>query len=181
MQQSIVHKSPQRGMWNSWEWISVPFSVWGAYKRLCEGQSEENHSINSACSFLWQQKVPLKVRLLRWLLLWKRLMTRVFHRRLYPESSAACGLCSSAEEDCAHLFFECSFARSICDRQTSSRVDTTSESSFWESIRKSSCRRRMRFAYSRCSRPYGCTGTTRCSTGGRHPLTGPPMLWRVLW
>ena len=40
---------------------------------------------------------------------------------------------------------------------------------------------RMGFAYSRCSRPYGCTKTTRCSTGGRHPLTGPPMLWGVLW
>ena len=28
---------------------------------------------------------------------------------------------------------------------------------------------RMGFAYSQCSGPYDCTGTTRCSTGGRHP------------
>ena len=34
----------------------------------------------------------------------------------------------------------------------------------------------MGFPYSRCSGPYGCTGTTKCSTGGR-----PPILWRVLW
>ena len=31
------------------------------------------------------------------------LMTRVVHRRLYPEFSAECGLYSSIEEDCAHL------------------------------------------------------------------------------
>ena len=40
---------------------------------------------------------------------------------------------------------------------------------------------RMRFAYSQCSGPHGCIGTIRCLTGGRRPLTGPPMLWRVLW
>ena len=48
MQQSIVHKSLQRGVCDSWEWIGAPFSVRGVYKRLCEGQSEENHSISSA-------------------------------------------------------------------------------------------------------------------------------------
>ena len=86
MQQSIVHKSPKRGVCDSWEWIGAPFSIRGGYKRLCEGQSEENHSIKNACRFLWRQKVPLKVRLFGWLLLQKRLMTRVFHRQLYPES-----------------------------------------------------------------------------------------------
>ena len=35
---------------------------------------------------------------------------------------------------------------------------------------------RMGFAYSRCSGPYGCTEMTRCSMGGRCPLTGPSML-----
>ena len=39
----------------------------------------------------------------------------------------------------------------------------------------------MGFAYMWFSKPYGCTGTTRCSMGGKHPLTGVPMLWRVLW
>ena len=114
MQQSIVHKSPQRGVCDSWEWIGAPFSVQGAYKRLCEGKLD-NHSINNVCRFLRQQKVPLKVRLFGWLLLWKRLMTRVFHRQLYSESSTECGLCSGAKEDCAHLFFECPFVRSIWD------------------------------------------------------------------
>ena len=37
------------------------------------------------------------------------------------------------------------------------------------------------FVYSRCSGPYGCTGTTSCSMGGQRPLMGLPMRWRVLW
>ena len=56
--------------------------------------------------------------------------TRVFHRQLYPESSAECDLSSGAEDNCAHLFFRSPFARSIWDQQTSLRVDITSESSF---------------------------------------------------
>ena len=141
IQQSIVHKSPQRRVCDSWEWISAPFSVRGAYKRLCKGQFEENNSISSSCRFLWRQKVPLKVQLFGCLLLWKRLMTQVFDKRLCLESSAECGLHSGAEEDCAHLFFECPFTRSVWDQQTSSRIDTTSKSSFWESFYKSGCRR----------------------------------------
>ena len=39
----------------------------------------------------------------------------------------------------------------------------------------------MGFTYLHCSGSYGCTGTTRRLIGGRRPLTGPPMLWRVLW
>ena len=34
-QQSLVHKKPQRGVRDGWEWIGTQFSVRGAYKRLC--------------------------------------------------------------------------------------------------------------------------------------------------
>ena len=62
-----------------------------------------------------------------------------------------------------------------------SRVDTTSESSFWESFYTSGYRRREDgFRRLAVLGPYDCTGTTRCSTEGRPPLMGPPMLWRVL-
>ena len=50
-------------------------------------------------------------------------MTRVFHKHLYPETSIVCTLCSGDEEECAHLCFECPFARMIWNRQTISRVD----------------------------------------------------------
>ena len=43
----------------------------------------------------------------------EKIYDMIFHRRLYPESLAECGLCSGAEEYYAHLFFECPFARSI--------------------------------------------------------------------
>ena len=168
MQRSIVHKRPQRGMCDRLEWIGAPFLVRGAYKRLCEGQSEEYPSFNKACRFIWQPKVPLKVGLFSCLLLWKRLMTKAFHIRLYPETSAECGLCLRAEEDYAQLFFGCPFARSIWDRQTILRVDTTPETSFWKSIQGSRCRRRADgFGYSRCSGPYSYTGMTSCSMGGK--------------
>ena len=42
MQQSQIHKRPQRGVRDGWEWIGAQFSVQGAYKRLCEGKYEES-------------------------------------------------------------------------------------------------------------------------------------------
>ena len=142
MQQSIVHKRLQRGVCDSWEWIGAPFSVRGEYKRFCKGQYVEDRLIIKACQFIWRQKVPLKVCLFCGLLLRSRLMTRVIHRQLYLGTSADCLLCSGVEEDCAHLFFECPFARTIWTRQPISRVNTTSEMSFWDLIRRSNYKKR---------------------------------------
>ena len=75
MQQSLVHKRPQSGAHDGWEWIDAQFSVRGVYKKLCEGQYEENLSNNRSCKFIWKQKVPLKVRFFGWLLFRRRLMT----------------------------------------------------------------------------------------------------------
>ena len=41
--------------------------------------------------------------------------------------------------------------------------------------------RQMEFTNKWCCGRYGYTGTTSCSMGGRRPLTGSPMRWRVLW
>ena len=46
------------------------------------------------------------------------------------------------KEDCAHLFLGCPFAKTIWNQQPISIVDTTSEMSLWESIRKSGGRRK---------------------------------------
>ena len=101
MQQSLVHKKPQRGVRDGWEWIRAQFSVIGAYKRLYEGQYEESRSILKACRFLWRQKVPIKVRFFGWLLFLRRLMTRVIYKHSYLETATSCTLCSDGEEDCA--------------------------------------------------------------------------------
>ena len=69
MQQSTLYKRPQSGAPDGWVWIGAQFSVRGAYKRLCEGNHEENPSILRACRFIWRRKVPLKVRFFSWLLL----------------------------------------------------------------------------------------------------------------
>ena len=113
MQESIMYKRPHRGVYDGWEWIGAPSSIRGAYKRLCEKQYMEDRSIIRACWCIWQQKVPLKVRLFRWFVLQKRLITRVLHRRLYPGTSADCNHCLGAEEDSALLFFGCPFAQTI--------------------------------------------------------------------
>ena len=56
MQQSLVHKRPQRGVCDGWEWIGAQFSIQGVYKRLCEGQYEESRSIIKTFRFKWRQK-----------------------------------------------------------------------------------------------------------------------------
>ena len=130
MQQSIVHKRPRRGARDGWVWIGAQVSVRGAYKRLCEGNHEENPSILRACRFIWRQTVPLKLRFFGWLLLRRRRKTRVLRKRSYPDTSTDCNLCLGDDEDCAHL----SFARTLLSQQPISMIDTTSETSLWESI-----------------------------------------------
>ena len=142
MQQSLVHKKPQRVVRDGWEWIRAQFSVIGAYKRLYEGQYEESRSILKACRLLWRQKVPIKVRFFGWLLFLRRLMTRVIYKHSYLETATSCTLCSDGEEDCAYLFFECPLARMLSNRHTSPRVNTTPETSFWDSIQKIGGKRR---------------------------------------
>ena len=109
-------------------------------------------------------------------------MTRVFYRRLYPKNSKEVTLCLGVEEDYIHFFFVCPFAWTIWNCQTISRVDTTLEMSFWESIQRSNSRRR---AEGVCilvvPGQYSCTRTTSCSIEGRRSMTMSPMLWRVLW
>ena len=103
-----IHQRPQTGARNRWEWIGAHFSLRGPYKKLCDGQYEESLPINRAFNFIWRQKVPLKVRFFGWLLLRRKLMTRVFHGDVSRVHSML-----DSEEDCAHLFFECPVARTI--------------------------------------------------------------------
>ena len=49
-------------------------------------------------------------------------MTRVVYNCLYLETSASCVLCSSGEEDCTHIFFECPFARMLWNQHTIPRA-----------------------------------------------------------
>ena len=98
MQQSVVHKKPHRGAHDGLEWIRAQFSLRGAYKRLCERQYEESRPI------IRRQRVPIKMRFFGWLLLQRRLMTRLVYKQSYPEIPTSCAQCSSGEEDCAFFF-----------------------------------------------------------------------------
>ena len=114
--------------------MGVPFSVRGPHRKLCEGQHAESQAIIRACSFIWRQKAPLKVQFFGWLLLRRRLPMRIFHKHLYLKTLSECTVCLGGEEDCANLFFECPFARMIWNWQTTMLVETTLDTSFWDSI-----------------------------------------------
>ena len=142
MQQSLVQKRPHSGAQDGWEWIGAPFPVQGAYKKLCKGQQEESQPVIRGCSFIWRQKVALKVQFFGWVLLRRRLLTRVFHKQLYLEDLAECTICSEGEEDCYKSFFRVPFARMIWNCQSTLSVDTTSEVSLWESTWRGGRRRK---------------------------------------
>ena len=129
MQQSPIHQRPQTGAHNRWEWIGAHFSLRGSYKKLCEGQYEESLPINRAFNFIWRQKVPLKVRFFGWLLLRRKLMTQVFHGRLYLETSVECTLCLIVRT-IVHIFFSSAPLPGQYGTDKPFHRQTTSETSF---------------------------------------------------
>ena len=136
MQQRISNKWHHPTSHDGWEWEDVVFTVKSAYKKIREEQYEVDPLLAEACQFIWRLKVPLKVKIFGWFLLLGRLMTRVYHKRLYPDTMTTCGMCSSQDEDYKHLFFECPFARIVWNNQAINPVDVSSEAAFWDSIRR---------------------------------------------
>ena len=136
MQQSLMSKRPQDGLHDGWIWEGTTFTVRGAYKKIRGEQFEVDQSIAQRCRAVWKQKVPLKVGIHGWQLVYGRLPTRVFRKRLYPDTSSLCAMCSNGEEDCQHLFFECPVAKAVWSSQTVSTINTSSDTTFWESFKQ---------------------------------------------
>ena len=113
IEQSLVQLRLVSSVRDAWEWENAPFSIHKAYQRIRGRQGTEDETTIRACQTIYQQKFPLKVKIFGWLLLRRRLLTRVFWKKMYPDASKECVLCREGKEDCKHLFFICSFAHTI--------------------------------------------------------------------
>ena len=94
----------------------------------------ENIYITQRCSLIWKRHIPLKIRIFRWLLLRRRLMTRAVRQRMFPDSLVSCTLCGGGPEDCSHLFFQCSLAQEAWRGAAVARLSVISEEAFWNSL-----------------------------------------------
>ncbi|GKC82789.1 RNA-directed DNA polymerase, eukaryota, partial [Tanacetum coccineum] len=65
----------------------------------------------------WVKFVPIKVNIFAWKLYLDRLPTRdnLLHRGVFVPNSV-CPICTSAQEDCSHLFFKCCLVTNIVRR-----------------------------------------------------------------
>ena len=95
---------------DAWIWHRA-ISAKAVYKSLRGQSTSEDAQTLRHCRLIWKRRLPLKIRLFAWLLLRKRLMTRAFRQRMYPDSLVSCPLCNRGMEDCEHLFFQCSLAQ----------------------------------------------------------------------
>ena len=93
------------------------------------------------CRLLWKCRIPLKIKLFRWLLLCQRLMTRSLQQRFCPDAPVDCPLCAGAAKDCSHLFFEYQVAQTAWRATAMRGLVTSAADSFWRSISKGPIRR----------------------------------------
>ena len=61
-------------------------------------------------------------------------MTRTLRHCYNPVAPAVCPLCNEAEEDCSHLFFQCTLAQAAWRVAGVGHLDTSSDEEFWRSI-----------------------------------------------
>ena len=71
---------------------NVPFSVHKAYQRIRGKQGMEDETTMRACQAKWKQKVSLEMKIFGWRLLRRRLVTRVFWKKMYPDALEECVL-----------------------------------------------------------------------------------------
>ena len=95
---------------DAWVWRQSRFTVKAVYRLLCGQLPPENVYVTQRCRLIWKRHIPLKIRIFGWLLLRRRLMTRVARQRMFPDSPVSCPLCGRGPEVCSHLFFQCPLA-----------------------------------------------------------------------
>ena len=64
------------------------------YNRLGSGPAPDLPLTLTLCRSISKRKLPLKVKIIGWLLLWSRFLTRHMRSRWSPRKSATCTLCS---------------------------------------------------------------------------------------
>ena len=126
---------------DAWIWRRAMFLAKAAYASLRGQLMVEDAQTLRRCRLIWKRRLPLKIHLFAWLLLRRRLMTRVLRQRMYPDSPVNCPLCNQGVEDCDHLFFQCPLAQEAWQSISVVRLDTRSAEAFWTSISGSFFRR----------------------------------------
>ena len=119
---------------DAWVWRQSRFTVKAVYRLLCGQLPPENVYVTQRCRLIWKRHIPLKIRIFGWLLLRRRLMTRVARQRMFPDSPVSCPLCGGCPEDCSHLFFQCPLAQEAWRGAAVARLSVTSEETFWSSL-----------------------------------------------
>ena len=105
----IDHVRPLLSVQDGWVWEGTPLHP-REYKKIRDRWIIETWNISRMYMIIWKQKVSLKVQIFGWLLSWRRLMTWVFRKKLFPDASAEHVMCTVGEEGCFHLFFGCQLA-----------------------------------------------------------------------
>ena len=147
------------------------------YGSLLATEPPEDPVLVRRCRLVWRRRIPLKIKVFGWLLIQNRLMTRSLRQRFIPEADDGCVMCSSATEDCSHLFFECPLVQTVWNEAALEGIDVTAADAFWQSICHGLSGGRQS---GRPSSPYygryGSTGT-RLYLGVDPP---PPMRYSML-
>ncbi len=123
----------------TWRWNSSgTFSAKSAYNFLTFDGID-----NRKCAFLWNLRIPLKIKIFQWLAFRYKLLTADLLAKRGWIGPSICSLCRTGEENLDHLFFLCPFAKSVwtaslcdgvlfCNRFLSSPGDLTSR---WKTAR----------------------------------------------
>jgi hypothetical protein len=114
----LVGFSIQPNCPDKWRWMPGPagiFSVKSCYNLLLDLRQSVvlEQEVLEAIIKLWKNDVPSKIKVFGWRLLLQRLPTReALHHRgiLNNTNDLSCVFCLQHIEDCAHLFFHCSFS-----------------------------------------------------------------------
>ena len=130
LQSHLVDIRPLEATRDAWVWRQSRFTVKAVYRLLCGQLPPENEYVTQRCRLIWKRHIPLKIRILGWLLLRRRLMTRVARQRMFPDSPVCCPLCGGGPEDCSHLFFQCPLAQEAWRGAAVARLSVTSEETF---------------------------------------------------
>ena len=96
LQSHVVDLRPLEATRDAWVWRHSRFTVKAVYRLLCGQLPLENVYVRQRCRLIWKRHIPLKIRIFGWLLLRRRLMTRVARQRMFPDSPVSCPLCGGA-------------------------------------------------------------------------------------
>ena len=119
---------------DAWIWRHSRFSTREVYRLLRGQEVPEAATLVRRCWVVWKQRLPLKIHIFGWLLLRRRVMTKVIRHRIFPRAIVCCPLCAGEDEDCPHLFFTCPIVQEAWRAAGAARLVASSDEAFWSSL-----------------------------------------------